>query len=269
MTANILVLAFRFHRFLMALNIKISLKKSVLIYIAGLSLTVTPGSSGQIIKSQILKRQLGYAISKTSPVILVEKWNELCAALLILVIFAVINYILESLLIIIIGTGIAVFLFGMMRYHKFFNSFKRTILRIPRLKLFEETIENSQDTLKVLSSNMLLVEGIVITLPSTILQAIAVYFIFNAIGLEASFVASTQIFYVSLISGILSLLPGGLGVTEGSMTALLFKYYNHDIALIAGAVIFVRLITLWYPTLLGLIVSQLTMKYKKLSNQEY
>ena len=76
MTGTILLLAFRFHRFLRALDIKISIKKSILIYLKGLSLAVTPGSAGQIIKSQIMKKQFGYAISKTLPMILIEKWNE-------------------------------------------------------------------------------------------------------------------------------------------------------------------------------------------------
>ena len=43
MTANILWLAFRFHVFLRVLSIKIPIKKSILIYLSGLSLTATPG----------------------------------------------------------------------------------------------------------------------------------------------------------------------------------------------------------------------------------
>ena len=264
MTMTILLLGFRFHRFLKAINIRISIKNSILIYIAGLSLAVTPGSSGQIIKSKIMEKHFGYAISKTSPIILVEKWNELCASLLILIISVAINLIFESILIIMIGIPIAVFLFSMMRYRTIFNSFKKIVLRLPRLRTFEESIENSQDSLKVLSSRKVVAEGIIITMPAMIFQAISVYFAFHALGIKIDFILSTQIFYVALISGILSFLPGGLVVTEGSMAALLLKYYNHDLAGLAGAVIFVRLVTLWYPTLLGIIVGQFIMKYKNI-----
>jgi glycosyltransferase 2 family protein len=44
MTMTILLLGLRFHRFLKAINIRVSIKNSILIYIAGLSLAVTPGS---------------------------------------------------------------------------------------------------------------------------------------------------------------------------------------------------------------------------------
>jgi glycosyltransferase 2 family protein len=263
MTAAILLLALRFHRYLNVLDIKISFKKSILIYITGLSLTVTPGSSGQILKSQIMKKQFGYAISRTSPIVLIEKWNELCASLLILAIFSLIETFLESIFIIIIGTAITVFLLSVMRYRNMFNSLKKIILKFPRLKTLEESIENSQDTLNVLSSKKVTVQAIIYAVPALIFQAASVYFVFHALGINITFVLSTQIFYVALISGILSFLPAGLGVTEGSMAALLLKYYDHHLAAVAGAVLFVRLITLWYPTFLGMIVGQFFMKHKK------
>jgi glycosyltransferase 2 family protein len=266
MTATIALLGLRFHRFLSILDIKNSIKRSILFYIAGLSLAVTPASSGQIIKSQIMKRELGHAISKTSPVILIEKWNELCASLLILIILALIDSIVESVLIILTGIAIAVFLLIIMRYRTVFKPLKKIIFKFPRLKTFEESIENSQDTLRLLTSKKNIVEGITMTVPAMVIQAISVYYAFHALGINVSFVLSTQIFYVSLISGILSFLPGGLGVTEGSMAALLFKYYNHDFALLAGAVIFVRLVTLWYPTFLGIILAQFIVKYKAASS---
>ncbi|MDQ6865973.1 MAG: lysylphosphatidylglycerol synthase domain-containing protein, partial [Thermoproteota archaeon] len=58
-TLHLLLLALRFHRLLRALDINISIKKSILIYFTGLSLTVTPANTGQVVKSQVIKRQLG------------------------------------------------------------------------------------------------------------------------------------------------------------------------------------------------------------------
>jgi glycosyltransferase 2 family protein len=264
MTLTILLLGYRFHRLLCALNINnIPLKKSISIYLTGLALAVTPVSSGQVIKSHIIKKQFGFAISKTSPIVLIEKWNELNAALLILVIFALTRSTLESSLIIIIGVGLALFIFGTMRNNLLFNIFRKIILRFPRLKVLEESIENSRDALKHLSSKKAVVEGFIFTVPAFILQAVSVYFVFHALGVKIAFVTSTQIFYIALISGILSFIPGGFGVTEGSMLAMLVKYYDHDVGLLAAAIIYVRLVTLWYPTLLGIINSQFIIRYKQ------
>jgi uncharacterized membrane protein YbhN (UPF0104 family) len=88
MSACILLLSVRFHRFLRALGIDdIPLAKSILFYITGLSLAATPANSGQVVKSYTIKKQFGHSISKTSPIVLVEKWNELISVLIILIVF--------------------------------------------------------------------------------------------------------------------------------------------------------------------------------------
>jgi hypothetical protein len=117
------------------LLLSIPLTKSILFYITGLSLAATPANAGQVVKSYTIKKQFGHSISKTSPIVLVEKWNELISVLIILIVFDIINSVLESTLIIIIGIAIALFLFGIMRNHTFFMLFKKIILKFhKRLK---------------------------------------------------------------------------------------------------------------------------------------
>jgi uncharacterized membrane protein YbhN (UPF0104 family) len=158
---------------------------------------------------------------------LIEKWNELNAALLILVVFALVESMLESSVIIIIGVGLGILIFGIMRNHLVFSLFRKIILRFPRLKVLEESVETSRDALKHLSSRT---EGFIFTVPAMILQDVPVFFVLHALGIKISFVTSTQIFYVALISGVLSFIPGGLVVTEASMLGLLIKYYDHDVS---------------------------------------
>ena len=254
MTMAIFLLAFRFHRLLQALNVKIPLAKSILIYLLGLSFAVTPLSSGQLVRSQIIKKEFDYAFSKTSPIFLFEKWSEFSSLLVILFAFIFVNFMIESIFVIVLGSAMAMLFFGLMRKRgvSFFFLSKITA-KFQRLRKFEESIENSQESLKILSSKRVVIfEGFIVTIPSLLLQAVSVFLAFQALGIKIDFIASTQIFYTALIAGIFSFVPGGLGVTEAGMIALLSKYYyNYDLALLAAAVIFVRLITFWYATLLG------------------
>jgi hypothetical protein len=114
-TIDILLLAFRFHRLLRILNFNIPMRKSILIYFIGLSFAITPISAGQILRSQIIKKEFDYAFSKTSPILLFEKWSELAAVLVILVALAIVNLMLESIFIIIVGTALVLVFFGIMR----------------------------------------------------------------------------------------------------------------------------------------------------------
>jgi glycosyltransferase 2 family protein len=254
MTMAIFLLAFRFHRLLQALNVKIPLAKSILIYLLGLSFAVTPLSSGQLVRSQIIKKEFDYAFSKTSPIFLFEKWSEFSSLLVILFAFIFVNFMIESIFVIVLGAAMAMLFFGLMRKRgvAFFFLGKITA-KFQRLRKFEESIENSQESLKILSSmRVIIFEGFIVTIPSLLLQAVSVFLAFQALGIKIDFIASTQIFYTALIAGIFSFVPGGLGVTEAGMIALLSKYYyTYDLALLAAAVIVVRLVTFWYGTLMG------------------
>ena len=107
----------------------------------------------------------------------------------------------------------------------------------------------------------MLLEGFIITIPAQMLQAIAVFLVFQMIGVKIDFVASTQVYFTSIVAGILSFIPGGLVVAEGGMLALLAKYYyNYELALLVSAVIFVRLFTFWYATLFGVITGLITYR---------
>jgi glycosyltransferase 2 family protein len=271
MTMAIFLLAFRFHRLLQALNVKIPLAKSILIYLLGLSFAVTPLSAGQLVRSQIIKKEFDYAFSKTSPIFLFEKWSEFSSLLVILFAFIFVNFMIESIFVIVLGAAMAMLFFGLMRKRgvAFFFLGKITA-KFQRLRKFEESIENSQESLKILSSmRVIIFEGFIVTIPSLLLQAGSVFLAFQALGIKIDFIASTQIFYTALIAGIFSFVPGGLGVTEGGMIALLSKYYyNYDLGLLAAAVIFVRLITFWYGTLLGGITGLIKYRSYMVSKQQ-
>jgi glycosyltransferase 2 family protein len=271
MTMAIFLLAFRFHRLLQALNVKIPLAKSILIYLLGLSFAVTPLSSGQLVRSQIIKKEFDYAFSKTSPIFLFEKWSEFSSLLVILFAFIFVNFMIESIFVIVLGAAMAMLFFGLMRKRgvAFFFLGKITA-KFQRLRKFEESIENSQESLKILSSmRVIMFEGFIITIPSLLLQGVSVFLAFQALGIKIDIIASTQIFYTALIAGIFSFVPGGLGVTEGGMIALLSKYYyNYDLGLLAAAVIFVRLITFWYGTLLGGITGLVKYRSFMVSKQQ-
>ena len=127
--------------------------------------------------------------------------------------------------------------------------------KIRILKNFEEIIENSQETLRKLTTKKMIMVGILLTTPSKFLEAIAVFLAFQALNIDFDFVISTQIFFTAIVSGVITLLPGGLGVTEASMLGLITKY-GGDFSIAATAVIFVRLVTIWYATVLGLITSK-------------
>src|SRR5947209_6431879 len=69
--------------YLRRLEVKISWGKSLLIFISGLSMAITPGKVGELLKSYLLKHSTGAPISRTSPVIMAERLSDGIAMLLL------------------------------------------------------------------------------------------------------------------------------------------------------------------------------------------
>jgi len=90
------------------------------------------------------------------------------------------------------------------------------------------------------------------------LDLVAVFLIFKSLEMELGFIESSQIFLTSIIAGLFSFLPAGIGVTEGSYLGLLVSH-GFEISIATAIVLVVRLLTLWYSTIVGFI----TMKFLK------
>src|ERR1700737_42112 len=69
--------------YLKRLKITIHWRKSLLIFVSGLSMAITPGKVGELLKSYLLKRTTGAPISHTSPIIVAERLSDGLAMLML------------------------------------------------------------------------------------------------------------------------------------------------------------------------------------------
>ena len=77
---------------------------------------------------------------------------------------------------------------------------------------------------------------------------------FLAFDLDLGYLKSIQLFYTSIIFGAISLIPGGVGIVEGGLTVLLTQQ-GLPISLAISIVIFVRLTTIWFSTIIGFLAT--------------
>ena len=81
-TVSWIPLIFRWHFLLKNCEIQIPFTKSILVYLSGSALQITPGQIGELIKAQILKTGFNIPRTKTAPVVLVEKVYDLIGAII-------------------------------------------------------------------------------------------------------------------------------------------------------------------------------------------
>lgn len=249
---TLLIQGWRYHLTLAKLNIRLSFKESFLIYLSGLSMTLTPGGAGSIIKSHILKKKTGRSFSNTTPVIIYEKWLELVAIITIIGILLFWSDLLESKIIFGIGVFISIFVFIIFKKNMGLQFLNSILYKFKFLKRFNIEIHEFKTATKQLTTWKSFLELLGITYLSKIVPMISVYLVFSIFGLDFNIFSSSQIYFTSLIAGILSFIPGGIVITEGSFLGLLIKT-GVSFSSATVLVLLVRFLTFWFPTILGFI----------------
>ena len=232
-------------------NIHVPIKNNFIIYLASLSLSITPGQIGELIKSEFLKKQFKIPRSKTLPIIFIEKFYDLMGVLIASIIG--VWYFEGGSYLISIGIVLLVLIFVLILSR---SIFEKVLLLICKIKFFSKYQKNFLESYNVLRNSLktkIGLKSVILSFIFWVIQGIAVYFILLALGInELNFLIATSANAISVLIGALSFVPGGLGVTEASMGGLLsLQGIEFSFALIAAVII--RIFTSWYTVVAGFI----------------
>ena len=96
------------------------------------------------------------------------------------------------------------------------------------------------------------IKNLLLSITAWLFEFYGFYLVLSAFTNNLSVVWSSYVYSLSIIIGAVSMLPGGLGTTEGAITLLLSQNGLSENIAIASTII-IRFITLWVSVLLGFI----------------
>ena len=241
------------------IGVFISFKTGILLFISGLSMIVTPGGSGELIKSYYLKKNFGYPLAKTFPTVIMERLLDLTgiAGILLIVGLLLDNYSIISLMLILLFTLSLIFASGKKK--KLFNFLLSVIEKIPILKKQASSFSESYQVFGELTSGKIMTKTLGLSFFVWMTDAIMIYFIFMGFNLNFDIIFSTFSMYSSLLLGVLTMIPAGIGVTEVSFVEIL-RGEGVDTATSTSLVILFRLVTIWFLTVLGFCATRYFLK---------
>ena len=255
-TSGWFVIFFRWHLLLRNAKIFIPIKDSFLIFTSGFALTIIPGKVGEFIKSQLLKTKFGIARSKTVPIVILEQFYTVIG--IVTLSFFGIWYFELGVYILGFFTAALVFVFVLLSSRKAFNKIASLLEKRRFTSKFVEPLSSSYDAIKNGIRGPISLYASCLSVLFWLMEAISVYFILLAFGVEViGFLTIISTYTTSIMLGILSLLPIGLGVVEGTLTSF-FTIHGIDISLALTIVIVIRLFTRWYAVSFGFIALKLS-----------
>ncbi len=250
---NYVIRFFRWAMYLRHQQVSVPVASSALVFGAGLSLSITPAKLGELVKSYLLREMHGTSATATAPIVVAERVTDLIA-LLVLAVIGVAVYGVETTLVIVaaclVGFGL-VLLAWARPARALIDLFTR-----PRFtSRFRKPMQEMYTGLAALCRPKLLVMATLIAVPAWGAECIGFAEIVNGFtNAKVDLGLAMVIYAATTIAGALSFLPGGLGVTEASMTILLVQGAAQlDKPAAVDATLLTRLATLWFAVLLGLI----------------
>ena len=254
---NYFVRFFKWDYYLSLIKVKVTKIDSLSIFMSGLVMSITPGKMGELLKSYLVKELNQTPVSKTLPVIFAERVTDFISLLFLALIGAyVYNYGREIVL------GVSVFFFLVV----VIISNKR--IAMPVLKLLEKSsflrkhlasIHNAYESSYQLLRPVPLLKMSLLSLGSWFFECLGYYIILINFGVDISLLWATFSYGFATIVGAISMLPAGLGITEGSLTFLLIQKGSPKEIAVASTFI-VRVVTLWFAVLVGIISVTLYQK---------
>jgi glycosyltransferase 2 family protein len=230
-------------------------KTSFLIFMAGLTMSITPGKVGEVLKAYLVRRATGTPMAVTAPIPIGERLTD-GIAMLLLASFGLLTFRYGWPLLLLASLGaLSVVVIAQNR-----RLVEWIIARASRFQIVERranVLRQLHESIYILLQNRNLVIATAIGTASWACECFAFYVILIGLGMPANLEFLILAFFVlasATVLGSVSMLPGGLGAAEATVAGLLLVLVadprmTTDVA--GAATLLVRFATLWFGVILG------------------
>jgi len=252
---------FKWSFYLRCLDIKVPSAESLIIFLSGFTVSITPAKLGEVIKSLLLKESRGVSIARSAPIVVAERLTDLIAILLLALIgsiayrFGWIFMFLASSAVVILVLLITVRPLGEFAV--------KLLVRLPLLNRIKEKVWESYEATYLMARWDRLAWPVVLSVLAWMAECVAFYLIAGGMGgYPLGLLPATFIYAFATAAGALAMMPGGLGVTEGGMTGLMLVLSGNGItpAEASATTILTRGATLWFAVGVGIVNLLLFMR---------
>ncbi|MDX1501002.1 MAG: lysylphosphatidylglycerol synthase transmembrane domain-containing protein [Thermoanaerobaculia bacterium] len=247
---NYLLRLARWQLYLKRVGVRLSFGDSVAVFLTGFLLSVTPGKAGELGKAWLVKALGGGVARRPVAVVLAERINDLLSMLVLTGLGALAfpggGWVALSLL---AGALLAV---SVLLWRRAALAVLGAAHRLPLVHRMADTLVDVYDLLRGLLRPPWLAAGLALAIPAWGAEAIGFVLVVGSYQGDAGLLEGVFNYSASTLLGALSLVPGGLLVSEGALTALL-NLQGLATPAAASATLIIRAATLWFAVALGVV----------------
>jgi len=261
--SNYILRFFKWQYYLRTIGVRdFPARQSVLTYLAGLGMVVTPGKAGEWLKCFLLRELHGTPFSRTAPIIIAERLTDSLGLVVLgstgLIVF---GDAWPAFVVVVVGGALLV---GLARHRPLAFWVLARLERLPLISRVAHHAEEFYNSSYALLAPVPLGSMTLLSVVSWGFEVLGFYFVLVGLGLDGSsdllLKASFIMPAATLASAIVFFAPGGLGVAEGGITGLSQVLPDLPRSQAAVGTLVIRFATLWFGVAVGLVALALVSR---------
>lgn len=223
---------------------------SLLVFLTGFVLTITPGKVGEVFKSAVLSKTHGISAARTAPIVIADRLTDVIGIVTLILLGSAafpggLPWALAGGLA--VAVGLVLMLWappGLWLCARLERSGGRLAALVPKLR-------EGLTSLRLLASPSALLLPSALSVVGWGAEGLALYTLLQGFGEQVPLALAVLFYATATLAGALVPVPGGLGLVEGMLRQALLHLGGVDEGAATASMILVRLATLWWAVLVG------------------
>lgn len=231
----------------------VPLRESLVIFLSGFAMSITPAKAGEVFKSALLLSARGVPIARSAPIVVADRLTDLISLILIVGLgglrFA--GGLLPAALALLLVAG----LMALVLVRPLGEWTIGVAERLPLGRRLGPKLREAYAALRLLAAPAALLLPTALSLIAWACEGVGLWIIIKGLGQDATLAVCQFIYATATVAGAVAMLPGGVGGTELTMITLLSALSGATVSNVAAraATLLVRLATLWFAVAIGAI----------------
>jgi uncharacterized protein (TIRG00374 family) len=248
---NYLLRFLKWQYYLARLEIRsIPLLDSLLVFLTGFVLTITPGKVGEVFKSAVLAKTHGVAAERTAPIVIADRLTDVIGIVLLILMGGAtfpkgLPWALAG------AMAVAIGLLFILWQRPALWLCDRIEARGGKLGAFVPKLRAALASLRVLASPSALPVPALLSVCAWGAEGTALYVLLGGFDQTIALPLCVLFYSTATLAGALVPVPGGLGLVEGMLREAMLHLGGVEQGAATAAMILVRLATLWWAVLVG------------------
>ncbi|MHA1480481.1 MAG: lysylphosphatidylglycerol synthase transmembrane domain-containing protein [Candidatus Thorarchaeota archaeon] len=270
---NYLIRYVKWQYYLRRIDVNLKHADSFSIFLAGFTLTATPGKVGEAVKGVFINQLNGTRVAKTVPVVISERVTDLLAMVILAVMGFLIGFTATDQIYLVLFLGVAALIGAIILGNSaFYTRILTKMTSFGPLKRFQSECDIIEDTMTKTLSPKPMAISTSISLPGWFMECLELWLLLSILsgaGLPTltygSLILLAQATFIHAAAssvGAVMFTPGGIGGYE-TVSTVLIQMIGVSFALAFTATLLIRFVTLWFSVIVGFVALAIVERRRK------